>query len=291
MKFLRAEKRTRGSLWVSLGLHTFLIGALFSIVFRYPLGQIMGMRETAAQPEKLRYVEIQRQPTENSGGRSSAAKPNAAPARLVAPKVMPTQLPVPNIAPDVAPARASGGTGDGFGVTGSGLATGLVPRQPDPRIRVTAPDAVYRMPRGVSEDVDSIIDVAVGIALDTLDMMRQQGKLPEWVKRTKGGSEWGLTPQYIALGKVKIPTALLALLPLNIGPGASPVDLRTAAYIRRDVQENAARSISEDQFRASVKRIRERKERERKEKEAKQSEKKPELKAPDPKPIPASQLP
>ena len=45
----------------------------------------------------------------------------------------------------------------------------------------------------------------------------------------------------------------LALLPLNIGPGRSPVDVRTAAYIRRDVLENAQRAISEDEFKAAVK--------------------------------------
>jgi hypothetical protein len=45
----------------------------------------------------------------------------------------------------------------------------------------------------------------------------------------------------------------------------SPIEQRSLAYIRRDVLENAQRSINEDEFRAAVKRIRERKERERRE--------------------------
>ncbi len=286
MKLLFTKQRSTGSLAVSIGLHAILVGALFSTVFRYPLGQLMGIREPEPQRERLQFIEVERQPTENSGGRSSGPVPLAAPARLVAPPVIPTQLPVPALALDITPARAAGGEGDGFGVTGSGLATGLVPRQPDSRIRLASPDVAYRMPRGVAEDVDSIIDIAIGITIDSLEIYRRAGKVPEWIKRTAGGGEWGLTPTYIALGKLKIPTALLALLPLNIGPGRSPIDLRTAAYIRRDVLENGQRAISEDEFKAAVKRIRQRKERERKDKTL--APDKQDVKVANPKPIPAT---
>lgn len=286
MKFFRTEKQSRRSLAISIVAHVLIIGAFFSIVFSYPLGQLMGIREP--QVERIQYVAVPRPTTESSGGRSSAPKPNAQPSRLVAPPSMPTQLPVPNLKPDAEPARAAGGIGDGWGVTGSGLATGIVPRTPDPRLRVSAPEAVYITPRSTAEQVDSIMDIAIGIAIDTLEMLKRQGKLPEWVKTTKNGGQWGLTPGYIALGKFKIPTALLALLPLNMGPSQSPIDVRRTAAIRADIMENAARSISEDEFRASVKRIRERKERERKEKAEKV---KVEDKAPDPRPIPAGQVP
>ena len=286
MKFLQRQQRSRGSLAVSIGLHVILIVALASIVFRYPLGQLMGIREPDTPPERLHYIAVERQPTENSGGRGSAPTTGVTPARLQAPPVTPTQLPIPAGTFDPTPARAAGGEGDGFGVTSSGLATGVVPRLPDPRIRLSAPDVAYRMPRGVSEDVDSIIDIAIGIAIDSLEIYKREGKLPEWIKKTASGNEWGLAPGYIALGKLKIPTALLALLPLNIGPSKSPVDVRTAAYIRRDGQENARRSISEDDFKAAVKRIRERKQREQKEKAA--GPDKSEVKVADPKPIPAN---
>jgi hypothetical protein len=290
VKFFQRQKRSRGSLAVSIGLHFFLISALFSIVFSYPLGQLMGIREPDVSHERLHFVALDRPTTENSGSKSTAPVKGASPARLIAPPVTPMQLPMPPAGVPVdAPARAAGGEGDGFGVTGSGLATGLVPRLPDSRIRLAAPDAAYRTPRGVSEDVDSLIDIAVGIAIDSLEIYKRQGKLPEWIKKTKDGGEWGLTPTYIALGKVKIPTALLALLPLNIGPSRSPIDVRRDAYIRQDVLENAQRSISEDDFKAAVKRIRERKERERKDKESSPS--KTDVKVADPKPIPANPNP
>ena len=47
----------------------------------------------------------------------------------------------------------------------------------------------------------------------------------------------------------------------------SPIEARTAMWIRRDIWDGAQRSISEDEFRDAVKRIRERKDRERRQKQ------------------------
>jgi len=256
------KQRTAGSLAVSLAMHVALIAALFSIVWRYPLGQLMGIPDPPAKTEKLTFVQLAPQATAHSG-RTTIPEPGARPAALAPPVVAPDELPPP--IPDSGVARAAGGSGAGTDVAGAGVATGVVPMPPDPRIEL-APTRLQRAPATVIATVDSIIEFTVGIVNDSMSEYAARNKLPEWVKKTKNG-EWGLTPGYIALGKLKIPTALLALLPLNVGPSVSPIEARRAAYIRRDVQENAKRSISEDEFRAAVKRIRERKERERKEKQ------------------------
>jgi len=47
----------------------------------------------------------------------------------------------------------------------------------------------------------------------------------------------------------------------------SPVDARNQAWMRNDIMQHAQQSISEDEFRDAVRRIRERKEKERREKE------------------------
>jgi hypothetical protein len=60
---------------------------------------------------------------------------------------------------------------------------------------------------------------------------------------------------------------VLAALPLKVGSGQSPVEYRNQQWMYNDIQQRALRSISEDEFRAAVKRIRERKEKERREKE------------------------
>jgi hypothetical protein len=270
MMFPFRKQRSAGSLAISIAMHVVLISALFGIVFRYPLGQLMGIPEPVTKVERLTFVQLAPQPTAHSG-RATIPEQGSRPAALAPLTVVPDKL-FP--APDSNTARAAGGDGVGKGVAGAGVATGVVPMPPDPRIDL-APSQLQHAPPAVVAAVDSLIQFTVGIVNDSMQVYAERSKLPEWIKKAKGG-EWGVTPQYIALGKLKIPTALLALLPLNMSSRVSPIEARRDAYIRRDIMENAQRSISEDEFRAAVKRIRERKERERKEK----------LLAGDSKPIP-----
>jgi hypothetical protein len=256
----RFERRSRGSLAVAIAIHLAVGLLLLQMVFRYPLGQLMGLSEPETQ-EHLQYGAVPH--SENSGGRRALTPPkDQTPAALRAPRITPSAITIPSPKIPVA-AQAAGASGTGFGVTGNGLATGIVPQTPDSRIALV-PGPIVRVPRTVAEDVDSIMSLAIGIVNDSIAYYQRLGKTPEWIKKTADGKEWGLTKDYIALGKYKIPTALLALLPLNGSSAMSPIEQRTANYIRRDVQENGQRSMSEDEFRTAVKRIRERKEKERK---------------------------
>lgn len=259
------QRRSPISLAISIAIHVLVVAALVQIAFRYPLGQLMGLTKPDANWERLRYVALPLRPTESSFGRS-APQPEGAPATLRAPAVIAPRLPVP-AARDTVRARAAGGDATGFGVTNSPLATGIVPRRPDPRIALTA-GAVFRAPRTVAEDVDSIVDLAIGIYIDSMAIAEGRRKPGDWTFEGKDGEKWGWDQVGIRLGKFTIPNALLALLPLNMSSPESPIELRAAAAIRRDVLENAQRSISEDEFRAAVKRIRERKEREKREQAA-----------------------
>ena len=263
-------QRSRGSFAISIALHIALISALFSIVFRYPLGQLIGIPEQPARAERLTFVRLTPQPTAHSG-RATIPEQGSRPAALTAPTVLPSALPFPT--PDSSTARAAGGDGKGKGVAGAGIATGVVPMPPDPRIDL-APGHLQRPRETTVETVDGIIELVVGIAIDSMNVYAERNKPVEWIKKTKSG-EWGVTKDYIALGRLKIPTALLALTALNRPSGVSPIEGRRDAWIRRDVLENAQRAISEDEFRAAVKRIRERTERERKEKQATVAAEKP----------------
>lgn len=259
------RRRSGVSLAISIAVHGLVITALLQIVFRYPLGQLMGLTQRAATPERLRYVALPLRPTESSAGRAGALQLTRAPAALRAPAVIPAHLPVP---PAPAPrAQAAGGEDPGFGPTNSSLATGIVPRRPDPRIALTA-GAVIRAPRTVAEDVDSIVDLAIGIYVDSMAIAEGRRKPGDWTFEGRDGEKWGWDQVGIRLGKFTIPNALLALLPLNLSSPQSPIELRAAAAIRRDVLENAQRAISEDEFRAAVKRIRERKDREKRDQAA-----------------------
>jgi hypothetical protein len=259
-------RRSTGSFIASIAIHVAVVAALVQIVFRYPLGQLMGIPKPEPIQERVQYVRIAPQPTENSGGGKRSALPTerAAPAPLITPTVTPT-TPVPPPPPiDSSRARAAGGTGLGYGVSGSPFATGVEPREPDKRIALESGPPV-RTPRTTAEDVDSIVTIAIGIVRDSMAIASGQRKPGDWTVKGKGGT-WGWDQSGIRLGKYTIPQALLALLPLNVSANMSPIEARSTAWIRRDVMENGQRAISEDEFRAAVKRIRERKEREKRQK-------------------------
>ncbi len=259
------HRRTVGSLAVSIAIHVALVFGLINIVWHYPIGQIMGIRQPEdTSPEHLQYIALPSVPTQNSGG-GGAPSAGAAPAALRAPVSVPAAAPgaVPF---DSGTSRAAGGMGTGRGVAGSGAATGVVPRMPDPRIPLSS-EPMARIPRSVAQSVDSIVDLAIGIYNDSVAIAARQRKPGDWTVKGKNGETWGWDQGGIRLGKFTIPNALLALLPLNAGGGGSPIEARSVAYIRQDVVYSAQRSISEDEFRVAVKRIRERKERERREKQ------------------------
>jgi hypothetical protein len=259
------KRRTGASLAASIAIHVVLIGLLGLIVFRYPLGQLIGLREPEQITERVQFVRVTPPPTATSGG-GQVAKPSreSRPAPLQAPAAVPTQTPAV-VQPDSSRARAAGGTGSGFGVSGSPFATGVEPRQPDNRIALET-GVAERTPRTVAQDVDSIVSMVIGIVNDSIAIANGQRKAGDWTWKGKDGKTWGWDQKGIHVGKYTIPQALLALLPLNTAGGGSPIEARSTAFIRRDVLEGAQRSVSEDEFKAAIKRIRERKERERRQK-------------------------
>jgi hypothetical protein len=257
----RVERRSGASLAISIAVHLMLGVALGTVVWRYPLGQMDG-RPPRVQPERLHYIALPSQPTESSAGPARPASGGGAPAALRAPREVPATIPEPAPA-DTGRAQAAGGSGDGRGAGSGGAATGVTPQQPDSRIALTT-EPLVRVQRSVPETVDSIVSLAIGIYNDSMAVAAGRRKPGEWTVKGEDGKVWGWDAQGIRLGKFTIPNALLALLPLNTGSSrVSPIEGRSMAYIRRDIMENAQRSISEDEFRAAVKRIRERKERER----------------------------
>ena len=80
--------------------------------------------------------------------------------------------------------------------------------------------------------------------------------------------------KYIRLGKVSIPTAVLALLPINTTGNPTVNDRnRLQNQMRADIFWNAQRGMNEADFKKAVRSIRERKEREREaEKKARQAD-------------------
>ena len=99
---------------------------------------------------------------------------------------------------------------------------------------------------------------------DSIAVAAGRKKPGDWTIE-RGGGKWGIDPQFIRLGKISIPTAVLALLPIN--QQANPTALernKLQNQLHADIFWNAQRGMNEADFKKAVKSIRERKERERK---------------------------
>ena len=262
------KKERGGSLLLSIVIHVFIIVALATITFRYPLGQLIGLpKDRDHTQERLQYITLPRGEPTGNGSRATTTPPaKGTPAPLVAPAAIPTAIPTtPN--PNETSGAVSGKAG-GKGDAPAGIATGVEPTAPDPRIPLAA--APYQPPtRTPAELADSAVKAAFGVYLDSaLYAAQHPSRQPgDWTKTTADGQKWGWDPGGIRLGKFTIPNAVLAALPLKVGSGMSPVEARNQAWMHSDIMLHSQQAISEDAFRDAVRRIRERKEKERREKE------------------------
>jgi hypothetical protein len=265
----KREGRPRGLL-LSIAIHVLVILALATITFRYPIGHLIGLNKERKQtPERIQYIALPKGEPVGNGSRTTPAPPaKSAPAPLRAPAEVPTALPPAPKSPDESQGAVSGKEG-GSGGARAGVATGVEPALPDPRLPLTAVP-FEPIPKTPAERVDSAVKAAFGVYYDSAKYAAEHPERApgDWTKTTADGQKWGWDPTGIRLGKFTIPNALLAALPLDmIANGRSPVDQRAAAWMRADIMDHAQRSVSEDEFRAAVRRIRERKERERRERE------------------------
>ena len=263
------EKRSGSSLLLSIVIHVAIIIVLATITFRYPIGQLIGLARERSQPtEKLQYIVMPRGEPMGNGSSTARTRPaKGTPAPLRAPTAVP-RTPVPATPPPASEGAISGKEG-GTGGARAGVATGVEPAEPDARLPLVV--VPYQPPpKTPAERTDSAVKAAFGVYYDSAKyaLEHPQRAPGDWTKTTADGQKWGWDPGGIRLGKFTIPNAVLAALPLKIGNGGrSPVDLRSEGFMRRDIWEHAQQSITEDDFRAAVRRIRERKERERREKE------------------------
>lgn len=261
-------KRSPTALAISIALHVLAAMVLSAILVRTGVVKWDGWRRGERPPqERITYVNVA--PAPGAVGADTGAGPGAtpetsapAPRRALPSAPVETPQGIAPAEPVPAPGGVSGGRGGGGGAGGSGAGTGMVPSYSDSRIWAP-PGAFTPAPKTRQAVVDSVIDVAVGAYLDSLQVAaRNRGREPgDWTVG-KGDTKWGIDPKWIHFGKLKVPTALLALLPINAQSNPS-FNYRERAAIRWDIQYHAQRAITEDEFRKSVKRIRERMERER----------------------------
>lgn len=207
------------------------------------------------------------------GGDGSSVTTVPAPA-LVAPSVTPDRIP-PAPAAGVAPV-----TGTGPLVGGGGPTRGVRPSYTGPEVWAT-PGTILTAPRTTAQVIDDAIRADIGRITDSVLALGPRRDPSDWTIE-RNGRKWGIDQRAIRLGPVSIPTAVLALLPINAQ--ANPITSqreRQINYMQRDIAFHAQRSINENEFKTAVRNLRLRKERERAEQQQQQKEREPEAPARD----------
>ncbi|HLA91700.1 MAG TPA: hypothetical protein VJL28_14830 [Gemmatimonadaceae bacterium] len=258
--------RGPGGFLVSLAVHAVAIALLLRVVVLQ--ADYLTPPGTKAQPiivERIGFLAVPRAPTPQretprAGGDNRPAR--AAPAPTAPPVVAPPAVPsgIPTAPPPAASARDTLGAGPVVGA--GGVVPGVRPSFSDPRI--WAPSApVVVAPMSPQQRMDSVIAARVRAFEDSMAALPTERAPGDWTF-THRGKTYGIDRRYIHLGDFSLPTAVLALLPMNAT--ANPVAVereRRLRTMRGEIQEQAARVARDEDFRAAVRALRERKEKER----------------------------
>jgi hypothetical protein len=200
-------------------------------------------------------------PRRGGDNRPVTGAPPSTPRMQVAPVEIPSSLPPIPLRPSATPVES--GTGPLVG--GGGDTRGVRPAYSDGKLWVP-PGPVVTAPLTATERLDSAMAPSFASIADSIRRAAGARDPNDWTK-TIGGKKYGIDPQFIRLGPVSIPTALLGLLAMN--QGANPTALerdRRLAYMRQEILMQSARAAREEEFNNAVKALRERKQKERDEK-------------------------
>ena len=266
------RSKSKTSIAISVAVHVVVIAALATLTFHYPLAEMFKPEPVKAVP--VRFVALK--PRASAG--SPAARPSAArvtpPAQL--PRVSSIPVGIPAAAPPLSPATTAIGAGGTTAPSGRdpGLGLGIRPGIPDGRL-ATNPGNVARAPESEGQKAERALAAIYNEYLDSTRaaMNNPQRKPGDWSWGGKDGDKWGWDENGIHVGGVTIPNIVLAALPIPLSSNNSPIEVRSQQFIRNDIKMHAG-PMSEDEFKAAVRRVRERVDRERRERMEKGAKKK-----------------
>ncbi len=169
------------------------------------------------------------------------APPPAPPVAEPAPAEAPRRLPPPSLRPSL---------GDGR--------LWVRPLPLPPR------DLARRLARPHEELVDSAVKAIVQAYLDSIanEPGAAQARMPEWVTEVDG-KKFGLDGKNIYIAGLKIPAAVLALLPVPSGGNQQVALDHNGQVILDDLRRAAIRSANLAEFKDAIRRLREQKQREK----------------------------
>jgi hypothetical protein len=257
-------RRIPGSVAVSIAIHVIAIVGL-AHVLALPSGfvRLFDRVRTDVPAERIGFVSLPSRPDGSAGGRIGGddrpLRGERAQPTLRAPTSIPSSIAAPMTSIERQP---EGGSGPLVGR--GGPTQGVRPAFRDPRLW-RAPTEVVVAPKSVRETVESMIVADVGRLNDSLAAAPRPPRWStgDWTVE-RNGQKYGIDQKFIRLGPVSIPTAVLAMLPLNVQQNPTAAErVRTLSYMNADISYHARRAVSEDEFRRAVRNLRERKQRER----------------------------
>ena len=253
-----SRKRLSKPFLISFGVHLVVAVALMRmLIVNMDLSPTRKRQSVAEQ--RVGFVRIHggvKNPVPGkSGGDGKPLTPRE--IHVVAPVSVPTTIPAAS-----GPVTKATEEGTGPLVGTGGPTRGVRPQYSDPRVW-EPPGGVVAKPQTVKQTLDSLIAEAIAPYNDSVAAAAQRRDPTDWTIE-KGGYKWGIDRKAIRLGPVSIPTALLAMLPLNIQGNPTTMQRdRAFASMNADINWHAQQAINEADFMKAVRSIRERKERER----------------------------
>jgi hypothetical protein len=213
------------------------------------------------------------QPPEASAGRSGqelAESGRGLPGRRAARLELPNRSKVVPVLPPRRPERASADTSGAprtqpqqapLGRIGPGLAQGRLWVRPLP---LPPRELAQRLAKTRVELVDSAVTMIVQAYLDSIasDPASKNQGLPSWTTEI-AGKKFGLDSKNIYIAGLKIPAAVLALLPIPAGNIDQNRAYNHFMDLRADLLYAAQRAETMEEFKQAIREIRQRKERER----------------------------
>jgi hypothetical protein len=195
---------------------------------------------------------------------------NGGPGRQAARPVLPNRpKPVPALPEPARPVTALADTGSPpparrqalIGRIGPGLAEGRLWVRPLP---LPPRELAQRLTKSRAALVDSAVTAIVQAYLDSIanDPASKSQALPSWTTEI-AGKKFGLDSKNIYIAGLKIPAAVLALLPIPAGNIDQNRAYNHLMDIRADLMYAAQRAATMEEFKKVIKEIRERKEKER----------------------------
>jgi hypothetical protein len=263
-------RRPSGAWITSLAIHM-VVAALFvqALLSRHPFFMSFGKPAPEAVVERIGFLSLPKPksvgaPTPGrSGGDGISKKPSVVPMP-VAPTSVPTVIAPAPKGPPVASSEPSSGPLIG----GGGELRGIQPRYEDSRVWAS-PGQIASAPKTATERLDSVIVNDIGAYNDSVRVANAGRRAPgDWTVE-RNGHKYGIDSKYIRLGPVSIPTAILAMLPINLTGNPTTYERNKTLTANHDeIFEQAQRGMNNADFDKAVRSIRIRKERERREAEA-----------------------